>query len=42
MCMSTGCIQNIVPKNVHESRRICALQTASLMIARPAVMSVIT
>ena len=42
MYMSTACIQNIVPKNVHEITRIRELQTASLTFSHPVVMSVIT
>ena len=40
--MSTDCMQNIVPKNVHEITRIYELQTASLTYSHPVVLSVIT
>ena len=42
MYMSTDCMQNIVPKNVHEITRIYELQTASLTYSHPVVLSVIT
>ena len=42
VCMTTDCIQNVVPKNVHEITRIRELQTASLTFSHPVVMSVIT
>ena len=42
VCMSTDCIQNIVPKNVNEITRIFEPQPASLTFSHPVVMSVIT